>query len=174
MISKNYSEKSYEMFDISFRGTTDFVNYLKNAQTSSTFSHSTLASLAKKEEYIEFSQTTSMEQAIEMFEYGWGDEFESFLSAKKQLDKIFPYIAKKLVLQNNVVGSIPNVFNAINNIPLTMRKKILEEKKNIISVCVDASYPWWIKPNQLFNFGAIVLSCIDFFESMGYRVLVLG
>jgi len=170
MILKNYSEKSYEMFDITFRGTSDFVSHLKSAPTAEVFASANLASKRSNDDSIKFTKTGSLEQAIEMFEYGWNDGFDSFLSAKKQLDKIFPHIAKKLVLQNNVVGSIPNVFNAINNIPLSMRKKVLEEKKNVISMNVDVSYPWFINSQQLFNFGAIVLSCIDFFESMGYRV----
>lgn len=167
MLLKNYSQKSWEMFDISFRGTSDFVSYLKTASTAPNFTYDKLFSFIGD---YEFTKTNSLEQAIEMFECGWSEGFDSFLSAKKQLDKIFPYIAKKMVLQNNVFGSVPNVFNAINNIPLSMRNKVLEEKKNFISIGVDTSYPWFVNSQQLFNFGAIVISCIDFFESMGYRV----
>ncbi len=166
----NYSQKGYEIFDISFSSKTDLIGYLKITKTSSTWSHQIIESKVENRDRLEFTGVMTFEQAINLFENGWYENFQQFLEAKKSIDKIFPYVIKNFEYKNSINGGIPNIFNAINNIPLNMRKKILEEKKNIISIYVDASYPYYVSAETIFNYGVIILAFIDFFESLGYRV----
>lgn len=171
MISNVYSNNGYDFFEQKFKNGQDLICYLKNAKTSIAFSGIALASHNISDDYTEWTKTKSFEEALKLFEYGWYEDFDKFLAQKKQIDKHFPYIAKKKTYHNYVCGSVPNIVNAINNIPLSMRK-IYEDnnQQNIITINYNSGYPWHTTQKQIFNNGLLTLALIDFFDSLGYRV----
>ena len=171
MISNVYSNNGYDFFEQRFQNRQDLISYLKNAKTSMAFSSRKLASHEISDSYNEWTKTKSFEEALRLFEYGWYEDFDKFLVQKKQIDKYFPYVAKKKTYHNYVCGSVPNVVNAINNLPLSMRKIYDDNNpQNIIKINYNCSYPWITTQNQIFNNGLLTLSLIDFFDSLGYRV----
>ena len=171
MISKNYSNNGYEFFEQRFKNRQDLISYLKDAKTSIAFSTEKLASQKNSEADIEWTKTESFEEALKLFEFGWYEDFDKFLVQKKQIDKHFPYVANKKTYHNYVCGSVPNVVNAINNLPLSMRKKYDDKNpQNIITIYYNFGYPAITTQNQIFNNGLLTLSLIDFFDSLGYRV----
>lgn len=171
MISNVYSNNGYDFFEQRFKNRQDLISYLKSAKTSLAFSSSELASHKISDDQTEWTKTKSFEEALKLFEYGWYEDFDKFLIQKKQIDKHFPYVAKKKTYHNYVCGSVPNVVNAINNLPLSMRKIYDDNNpQNIITINYNCSYPWFTTQNQIFNNGLLTLSLIDFFDSLGYRV----
>lgn len=171
MISNVYSNDGYEFFEQRFKNRQDLISYLKNAKTSLAFSSSELASHEISDDQTEWTKTNSFEEAVKLFEYGWYEDFDKFLTQKKQIDKYFPYVAKKKTYHNYVCGSVPNVVSAINNLPLSMRKIYDDNNpQNIITINYNCSYPWVTTQKQIFNNGLLTLSLIDFFDSLGYRV----
>lgn len=171
MISNVYSNNGYDFYEQRFKNRQDLISYLKNAKTSIAFSSRELASHKNSDGYDEWTKTKSFEEALKLFEYGWYEDFDKFLVQKKQIDKHFPYVAKKKTYHNYVCGSVPNVVNAINNLPLSMRKIYDSNNlQNIITINYNCSYPWFTTQNQIFNNGLLTLSLIDFFDSLGYRV----
>lgn len=171
MISNVYSNNGYDFYEQRFKNRQDLISYLKNAKTSIVFSSRELASHKNSDDYDEWTKTKSFEEALKLFEYGWYEDFDKFLVQKKQIDKHFPYVAKKKTYHNYVCGSVPNVVNAINNLPLSMRKIYDDNNlQNIITINYNCSYPWFTTQNQIFNNGLLTLSLIDFFDSLGYRV----
>ena len=171
MKSNIYSNDGYEFFEQKFKSKQDLICYLKNAKTSLAFASRKLASHAESDFYFDWTKTESFEEALDFFENGWYEDFDKFLAQKKQIDKYFPYIAKKNTYHNYICGSVPNVFNAINNIPLSMRK-IYKDKhpQNIITINYNCGFPWSTTKEQIFTNGLLTLSLIDFFDSLGYRV----
>ena len=171
MKSNIYSKDDYDFFEITFKNKQDLLSYLKTAKTSTTFSTREILSHNISEEYIAWSKTKSFAEALQLFENGWYEDFDKFLAQKKQIDKYFPYIAKKKTYYNYICGSVPNVVNAINNLPLSMRKVYNDDNaQNIITINYNCSYPWTTTQNQIFINGLLTLSLIDFFESLDYRV----
>lgn len=171
MESHIYSNKGYDFFEQRFKSRQDLISYLKDARTSLTFASRELSSQKKNDGYNDWAKTKSFEEALELFESGWFEEFDTFLSQKKQIDKYFPYIAQKRNYHNSVCGSVPNVVNAIRNLPLSMRRTYKDNNnQNIITINYNCSYPWDTTKKQIFVNGLLTLSLIDFFESLGYRV----
>lgn len=171
MISNVYSNNEYDFFEQRFKNRQDLISYLKDAKTSISFSSRELVSHKICDYHDEWTKTKSFEEALKLFEYGWYEDFDKFLVQKRQIDKYFPYVAKKKIYHNYVCGSVPNVVNAINNLPLSMRKIYDDNNsQNIITINYNCSYPWFTTQNQIFNNGLLTLSLIDFFDSLGYRV----
>lgn len=171
MISNIYSNNGYDFFEQRFKNRQELISYLKNAKTSLAFSSKELASQIICDNQTNWTKTKSFEEALKLFEYGWYEDFDKFLVQKKQIDKYFPYVAKKKTYHNYVCGSVPNVVNAINNLPLSMRKIYDDNNpQNIITINYNCSYPWITTQKQIFNNGLLTLSLIDFFDSLGYRV----
>lgn len=171
MISNVYSNNGYDFFEQSFKNRSDLISYLKNAKTAMAFSSTELSSYKNSADYNEWTKTKSFEEALKLFEYGWYEDFDKFLVQKKQIDRHFPYVAKKKIYHNYICGSVPNVVNVINNLPLSMRKIYDNNNtQNIITINYNCNYPWYTTQNQIFNNGLLTLSLIDFFDSLGYRV----
>lgn len=171
MKSYNYSNDGYELFEQKFKSRQDLISYLKNAKTSLVFKFRQIGSYMISESSTEWTKTRSFDEALNLFECGWYQDFDKFLTQKKQIDKYFPYVAKKKSYHNYVCGSVPNVVNAINNLPLSMRKIYDDNhQQNIITIYYNSGYPWVTTQNQIFNNGLLTLSLIDFFDSLGYRV----
>lgn len=171
MESHIYSNKGYDFFEQRFKSRQDLISYLKDARTSLTFASRELSSQKKNDGYNDWAKTKSFEEALELFESGWFEEFDTFLSQKKQIDKYFPYIAQRRNYHNSVCGGVPNVVNAIRNLPLSMRRTYKDNNnQNIITINYNCSYPWDTTKKQIFVNGLLTLSLIDFFESLGYRV----
>ncbi len=171
MISNIYSNNGYDFFEQKFKSRQDLISYLKSAKTSLAFSSKELESYETSDSYTKWSKTKSFDEALKLFENGWYEDFDKFLAQKKQIDKYFPYIAKKKNYHNYICGSVPNVVNAINNLPLSMRK-IYDDtnQQNIITINYNFGYPWFTTQNQIFINGLLTLSLIDFLDSLGYRV----
>ena len=171
MLKNFYSKDEYDVIEMDFKNSTDFVEYLKKAETSLVFSNKPLASQNTDKEYRDWCNTKSFDEALNLFENGWTDEFSNFLQIKKQIDKYFPYVLQKRIYKNNFYGSVPNVSNVVRNLPLTMRKVCMDQtpKKHII-VNFNAACPWFEKKEQMLRNGVLTLSLMDFFESLGYRV----
>lgn len=171
MISNIYSNNGYDFFEQRFKNRQELISYLKNAKTSLAFSSKELASQIICDNQTNWTKTKSFEEALKLFEYGWYEDFDKFLVQKKQIDKYFPYVAKKKTYHNYVCGSVPNVVNAINNLPLSMRKIYDDNNpQNIITINYNCSYPWITTQKQIFNNGLLTLSLIDFLDSLGYKV----
>lgn len=169
MKSNIYSNNGYEFFELKFGNKQDLISYIKNAETSKTFLGRELSS--QKTRDVDWYKTKSFPEALNMLESGWYEDFDRFLSLKKQIDKSFPYIAEKRVYKNYICGSVPNVVNAINNLPLSMRKVYNDNNpQNIVTINYNCSYPWSTSNSQILMNGLLTLSLIDFFESNGYRV----
>lgn len=171
MKSNIYSNNGYDFFEQKFKSRQDLISYLKNAKTSFAFQGIELASHKVSADNTEWTKTKSFEEALKLFECGWYEDFDKFLVQKRQIDKYFPYVSRKKAYHNYVCGGVPNVVNAINNLPLSMRK-IYENNnsQNIITIYYNCSYPWFTTQKQIFNNGLLTLSLIDFFDSLGYRV----
>jgi len=164
-----YSKDGYRFIDIEFNNRRDFIDYLKKAPTSLTFNGNELASKEMSEYRNDFTGTKTFEEALQLFENGWYEEFTNFLNLKKQIDKLMPYVALKRNFENNVHGSSPNVVNAIKNLPNSMRKTCNINNGKEFRVFVNAGYPWIVKKEQIMHLGVFTLSLLDFLDSIGYR-----
>ncbi len=171
MIRNIHSKQGYDCFEQNFKNRQDFISYLKTAKTSSTFIAKNLASYEISRSNTEWTGTKSFDEALNLFENGWYENFDQFLAQKQQIDKFFPYVSKKKIYHNDICGSVPNVVNAINNLPLSMRR--LYEDYNAqkkITIHYNCDIPWYIKQRQVFINGLLTLSLVDFLDSLGYRV----
>lgn len=169
MKSNIYSNNGYDFFELKFANKQDLISYVKNAETIPRLLGKKLSSQVTSN--ADWYKTKSFSEALDMFENGWYEDFDKFLALKKQIDKSFPYTSEKRVYKNYICGSVPNVVNAINNLPLSMRKIYNDNNsQNPITINYNYSYPWCTSSNQTLMNGLLTLSLIDFLESNGYRV----
>ena len=167
MRSKIYSNDEYDIFEQIFMNREDFISYLKSAKITAFFA----SRPASNSEGNDWYATKSFDEAMKLFEYGWYADFDTFLARKKQIDRYFPYITRKKSYFNNVCGSVPNVVNAINNLPMSMRKIYNNTNtQNIIRINYNCSTSCITSKSQIFNNGLLTLSLIDFFERLNYRI----
>ena len=80
MISKVYSKNGYDVFEQCFKSREDFISYLKSARETLTFVNRELASKIYTNDYKDWYKTKSFEEALNLFEYGWYEDFDLFLS----------------------------------------------------------------------------------------------
>ena len=140
MISNIYSNNGYDFFEQRFKSRQDLIHYLKVAKTSLVFANKQLSSHKISDDYNKWTKTKSFDEALTLFETGWYEDFDKFLVQKKQIDKYFPYVAKKKTYRNYICGSVPNVVHAINNLPLSMRKIYTDNNtQNIITIYYNCS-----------------------------------
>jgi hypothetical protein len=122
---------------------------------------------------FDFTGTHSYDEARSLcLNGGLDSEFERFMTFKEELDCSLQETRSRTLQFNHFIGEVPNVPLYLIGHPMNMiaqRKEELSEDKivnvyyNCAVVCVESR-------ESIFHRGIILLSFIDYLESLGYKV----
>ena len=129
---------------------------------------------------FEFTQTNSLPEAIALARNGWplGNEIISKLTKEhsEMFIKLFPKQDWAIQLLPDVAGETINMDAVLTGQPETMMHFDVDQEKlqknqagKMQRIIIDTEFPWFIKPDTIFNRGAIVCSMINTMELSGFR-----
>lgn len=123
----------------------------------------------------EWSGTSSYEEAQSLLIHGYEDPVKNIKSSlaknKKLTSKIYNSIPKPIV-QNRVVGFVPNVPNALKGLPesmITLEK--LHKKRKTISIIYATGGSCGVESDVLASAGAALVSAINLIELSGVQTV---
>ena len=162
---KFYRKNDYNVMHFRFDSITEFINFLNtNPVCSDVFSdpHSISGS-------FDFTQTHSLEEAIELCRFGYHKDFNKLIELKMKLEKYVKMSSKKNKQYNDYIGYVPDVKAYLEGNPLSMLNKCNPQRKKI-DIYMNTSFYGNSSSSAIFNRGAIVLTLIEILENLGYSV----
>ena len=162
---KTYRKNGYNVMYYRFDSISEFVDYLKNASVQ----HYAFDRLASETGSYGFTQTSSLEEALDLIKFGYHEDFEKLVQLKLKLEKYIKMSKKRNKQFNDYIGFAPDVKAYLEGNPLSMLNKKSEVRKKI-NVYMNTSFYGNTSKEAIFNRGAIVLSMIEILENMGFSV----
>lgn len=162
---KTYRKNSYNVMYYRFDSISEFVDYLKNAPVQ----HYAFDRLASETGSYSFTQTSSLEEALDLIKFGYHEDFEKLVQLKLKLEKYIKMSKKRNKQFNDYIGFAPDVKAYLEGNPLSMLNKKSEARKKV-NVYMNTSFYGNTSKEAIFNRGAIVLSMIEILENMGFSV----
>lgn len=162
---KTYRKNGYNVMYYRFDSISEFVDYLKNASVQ----HYAFDRLASETGGYGFTQTSSLEEALDLIKFGYHEDFEKLVQLKLKLEKYIKMSKKRNKQFNDYIGFAPDVKAYLEGNPLSMLNKKSEARKKV-NVYMNTSFYGNTSKEAIFNRGAIVLSMIEILENMGFSV----
>lgn len=162
---KTYRKNGYNVMYYRFDSIAEFVDYLKSAPVQ----HYAFDRLASETGSYNFTQTRSLEEALDLIKFGYHDDFEKLVQLKLKLEKYIKMSKKRNKQFNDYIGFAPDVKAYLEGNPLSMLNKKSEARKKV-NVYMNTSFYGNTSKEAIFNRGAIVLSMIEILENMGFSV----
>lgn len=162
---KTYRKNGYNVMYYRFDSISEFVDYLKNAPVQ----HYAFDRLASETGSYGFTQTNSLEEALDLIKFGYHEDFEKLVQLKLKLEKYIKMSKKRNKQFNDYIGFAPDVKAYLEGNPLSMLNKKSEARKKV-NVYMNTSFYGNTSKEAIFNRGAIVLSMIEILENMGFSV----
>ena len=165
---KTYKTKNGDdVFEHQFYSIAEFLKYLENTPTSSTFQQR--ESLSSFSSSYDFTGTNSYEEAVKLIKYGYNENFNQFLNYKSKIDKYLQQSKISTKLFNDYIGHVPDVKAYLEGNPLSMLNKC-GPKRNKINIYYNCGYACITTIEQVFNFGVLTLALVDALEKLNYNV----
>ena len=162
---KTYRKNGYNVMYYRFDSISEFVDYLKNAPVQ----HYAFDRLASETGSYGFTQTSSLEEALDLIKFGYHEDFEKLVQLKLKLEKYIKMSKKRNKQFNDYIGFAPDVKAYLEGNPLSMLNKKSEARKKV-NVYMNTSFYGNTSKEAIFNRGAVVLSMIEILENMGFSV----
>lgn len=158
--------EDYSFYEVTFQNLSDLHSYLKtNPEINHIFSE-------KK-----YSETASLEragvaydQALKYVISGYTENYDNYLSIKKQIDKSLPTLVDRREPVKSVAGSRPNMVNFIAGVPKNMYKLQRTQENKFVTIHFNLGYAARITEQQVRNRGVLALNLIKLLELNGYKV----
>lgn len=165
------SASDYSLYREDFGSIYSLLNTINSRENNSFFMRNEDSSQERGNE--EWSGTSSYEEAQSLLIHGYEDPIKSIKSNlaknKKLTSKIYNSIPKPIV-QNRVVGFVPNVPNALKGLPesmITLEK--LHKKRKTISIIYAIGGSCGVESDVLASAGAALVSAINLIELSGVQ-----
>ena len=164
------STHDYSLYREDFGSIYSLLNTINNRENNSFMRNE---DSSQKHGNEEWSGTSSYEEAQSLLIHGYEDPIKSIKSNlaknKKLTSKIYNSIPKPIV-QNRVVGFVPNVPNALKGLPesmITLEK--LHKKRKTISIIYATGGSCGVESDVLASAGAALVSAINLIELSGVQ-----
>lgn len=159
-----YEKSDYEVMYYRFYSLTEFITFLKTHPVCEQFPNP-----ASEENDFYFTQTHSLEEAMELCLYGWHENFTKLTELKLKIEKYVKLSSNRPRQYNDYIGYTPDVKAYLEGNPLSMFNKKSRTRKKI-DIYMNTSYNASTSVNAIYNRGAIILSIITILETLGYSV----
>ena len=160
----------YSLYREDFGSIYSLLNTINNRENNSFMRNEDSSQERGNEEW---SGTSSYEEAQSLLIHGYKDPVKNIKSSlaknKKLTSKIYNSIPKPIV-QNRVVGFVPNVPNALKGLPesmITLEK--LHKKRKTISIIYATGGSCGVESDVLASAGAALVSAINLIELSGVQ-----
>ena len=164
------STHDYSLYREDFGSIYSLLNTINNRENNSFMRNEDSSQEHGNEEW---SGTSSYEEAQSLLIHGYEDPIKSIKSNlaknKKLTSKIYNSIPKPIV-QNRVVGFVPNVPNALKGLPesmITLEK--FHKKRKTISIIYATGGSCGVESDVLASAGAALVSAINLIELSGVQ-----
>ena len=164
------STHDYSLYREDFGSIYSLLNTINNRENNSFMCNRNASQKPGNEEW---SGTSSYEEAQSLLIHGYEDPIKSIKSNltknKKLTSKIYNSIPKPIV-QNRVVGFVPNVPNALKGLPesmITLEK--LHKKRKTISIIYATGGNGNVENDVLASAGTALVSAINLIELSGVQ-----
>lgn len=164
------STHDYSLYREDFGSIYSLLNTINNRENNSFMRNEDSSQEHGNEEW---SGTSSYEEAQSLLIHGYEDPVKSIKSNlaknKKLTSKIYNSIPKPIV-QNRVVGFVPNVPNALKGLPesmITLEK--FHKKRKTISIIYATGGSCGVESDVLASAGAALVSAINLIELSGVQ-----
>ena len=162
---KFYEKNGYKVMHFIFYSLSEFIDFLKNNNVcSNVFSDPSSISGS-----YDFTQTRSLDEAMDLCLYGYHDNFNKLIQLKLQLEKYVKMSSKKNKQYNDYIGYVPDVKAYLEGNPLSMLNKVSARRKKL-DIYLNTSFYGSTSSESIYNRGAIVLTLVEILESLGYSV----
>ena len=160
-----YNKNGYDVMHYIFYSLSEFIDFLKsNNVCSNVFSDPSSIS-----ESYDFTQTRSLDEAMDLCLYGYHDNFNKLIQLKLQLEKYVKISSKRNKQYNDYIGYVPDVKAYLEGNPLSMLNKVSARRKKL-DIYLNTSFRGDTPSESIYNRGAIVLTLVEILESLGYSV----
>lgn len=170
---KKYLKDGFVVYHYDFDTLHQFLTQIQSSPINQNvffrpYSHKT------DTETIEFTGTKNFEEAVDLCQKGWSEDFEKLTSIKKRIDeRLLSPIIKPRQVQGQVqdiVGYNPSVPDYLIGNPLNMWNKTKKQISDFINIYINIDYNYKTDKNSIFNRGIIVQSLVDVLQQKGYSV----
>lgn len=158
--------EDYTFYEITFQNLSDLHAYLK---TDPEINSSVFSKKVSEEATVERAGVP-YEQALKYVVSGYAENYDKYLSIKKQIDKSVPIFVDRREPVKSVAGSRPNIVNFIAGVPNNMYKLQRKEENKFITIHFNLGYPHYTTQEQVRNRGILSLNLIKLLELNGYKV----
>lgn len=167
---KKYLKDGFVVYHYEFDTLQQFLTQIQSRPINQNV-FSKLISHETDTRIINFTGTKNFEEAVDLCQKGWSEDFEKLVSIKKRIDKrLLSSIIKPRQVQD-IVGYNPSVPDYLIGNPLNMWNKTKKQNFDSINIYINIDYNYKTNKNSIFNRGIIVLSLIDALQQKGYNVI---
>lgn len=163
---KKYSKSGYDVYHYDFDTLHQFLTQTQAA----TINREVFPRLASHKDDTEWTGTRNFEEAVELCQKGWSEDFEKLVRIKKRIDeKLLSPITKPRQVQD-IVGYNPSVPDYLIGNPLNMWNQTKKQIPTFINIYLNMAYNCGTDRDSIFNRGVIVQSLVDALQDKGYSV----
>lgn len=161
-----YNKDDKEIIYFLFDSITELYDYLKEAETSRSFSYTRCESMST--DYGWYG-TPSLEKALEFTKYGYKEDYNTFINLRDELDRYIKVDSGKSKQFNDYIGYVPDVKAYLEGNPLCMINRNKPARKQV-DIYYNVAINGATSTKQIYNRGVITLSLIELLEKKGFSV----
>ena len=158
--------EDYTFYEITFQNLSDLHSYL---ETDPKINLDIFGKKVSQNNSIE-AAGAPYEEALKYIISGYTENYDNYLSIKKQIDKTVPTLVDRREPVKSVAGSRPNMVNFIAGVPKNMYKLQKKQENKFVTIHFNLGYNWRTTQEQIRNRGILSLNLIKLLELNGYKV----
>lgn len=164
---KKFLKEGYNVFEYKFDTLYEFTKFIQQAPINTNVFNSYTSSTKPD---TEWTGTRSFEEAIDICQEGWSENFDKLLRLKRRVDEklLTPMVRKQQF--RDVIGFTPSVPDYLIGNPLNMWNKKNAFIPTFINIYMNISFSSGTSKEAIYNRGIIVQSIVDVLQSKGYGV----
>lgn len=163
---KNFWNGRYDVFEYRFDTLYDFTKFIQNTPINRRIFYCTEST----KNDTEWTGTRNFEEAIDLCQSGWSEDFDTLLKLKRRVDEklLTPMVQKKQF--QDVIGFTPSVPDYLIGNPFNMWNKQNTFNHTCIDIYMNIAFNSLTSRKAIYNRGIIVQSIVDVLQSKGYGV----
>lgn len=164
---KKYSKSGYDVYHYEFNTLHQFLTYIQTAPIN----RDVFYQIDSRMDNTEWAGTRNFEEAVDLCQKGWPEDFEKIVRMKKRIDEKLLLSITKPIQVRDVVGYNPSVPDYLIGNPFNMWNQTEKQiPASFINIYLNIAYLHSIDRDSIFNRGIIVLSLVDALQEKGYTV----
>lgn len=172
MLKQETNLENKKIYSFVFDSVEELLNYVEKTPYAKEYwkKESNLISKKNDEEFCEYADSTSLEEAIDLCRSGDFRDSGKIFEISNQMNFDIPNSLNKRKTAIGYHGFRPDVHRNIVGHPKQMYRIVRDESKKFINIYFNIANTSWHKKEQIYNKGIITLKLIELLEKLNYRV----